>query len=218
MRQITLIIALTTLTACADVGLTNASETPGDSLDTGSFGIPEADADDDGELLQADLMSLDGTVQIVDGELDIAASELDLTLFDGSQILCTGAITLSTASSAPPADTTVEASSFWTVEADASDLDTSLCPLPDPFVFGLGAVPYDASLTPAAETSGFQDSFTTAYGAVIELEAGGPAYLFGVMGTDAQFDGDAATDPAAPLQDGSYTLRTLYLLPLPAER
>ena len=52
------------------------------------------------------------------------------------------------------------------------------------------------------------------YGAYLRV-ATDEVWLFGVAGTAEQFAGTGTIADSAPLPDGTYTLRSLYLLPMP---
>jgi len=212
MRLVTLTLLLT-LAACAEeAGLAaNGTDMDADMPE----GDPEPTDDDMGAAIEADLMSLDGTVIVNEGLIDLGLSELEITLFAGSEPLCTGMLVLDESEPVELDSDDVDASSAWELEVSAGAEALDACALPPTLSLTLGAVPYDAALAPAAESAGFEDSAGSVYGAVAQLAPSEPVYLFGLLGTDAQFDGDVAADPAAPLEDGAYSLETLYLLPLP---
>lgn len=79
--------------------------------------------------------------------------------------------------------------------------------VPQRFVVGIG--PYDAQLDPAVAKNELDAA--ALFGLYLQPEDG-PLVVFGVAGTDAQFEGTPAEAP--PLPDGTYTLDGLHLLPL----
>ncbi len=173
---------------------------------------PEADGPNRED---ADLASLQGVLTVVDGNIIAEQSRLEITLFASELELCTADVWVVSVEPSVVDDPNVTASSWWTLSLAQGDTTAALnCDAPVPATLGLGAAPYDAQLASAADSAGFEDDGGALYSALAQFGAGEPVYLFGVLGTDAQFDGMPAGDPSAQIEDGTYTLSTLYLLPL----
>ncbi|MFT6142319.1 MAG: hypothetical protein ACJAZO_001834 [Myxococcota bacterium] len=220
MTRILLLTALSgSLFACSkEMGLASANPADTDAdFDMEASDDTAAPDGDASENVNADLASLEGMLTISDGNIVAEQSSLQITLFAGDVELCTADIVVQASELSVVDDPSVTTSSWWTLALAQSDTAAALdCDAPVPTTLGLGAAPYDAQLAPAADDAGFEDDGSALYSALAQFGAGEAVYLFGVLGTDAQFDGTAAGDPATQAEDGMYTLSTLYLLPLSA--
>lgn len=230
------IAALVFASGCADYSLDNTNESDG-SFD--SAGVDTSrDSDDEAPPEPAQYWSLDGTLVVADGALDVDASAFYVDLWlDGSSVCGatppadTGLDTDTAVDSgdgdviptepdvdfagtqAPPSDLALLAWWDLTLSEGASPCDQ---PLPASAV-GLGLGPMDARLYPALENAGYQDpaaAGASLYSAYLRVGAG-DVWVFGVAGTAEQYAGTAPVVDAGPLPDGVYTLRSLYLLPMP---
>jgi hypothetical protein len=215
-RTLLLTTLLVALSGCKEDSALNAMPDNGsedfDMEAVDDTAPPEADGPDSEE---ADLASLQGVLTVLDGNIIAEQSSLEITLFNGDFELCTADVFIQAAELSVVDDPSVVASSWWTLSLAPGDTDAALnCDAPVPSTLGLGAAPYDPQLASAADSAGFEDDGSTLYSALAQLGTGEAVYLYGVLGTDAQFDGMSADDPAAQVEDGTYTLSTLYLLPL----
>ncbi len=218
-RTLLLTTLFVALSGChAEDALNSALPDADDDFDMEAIGdTASPDEDDDGSpgVEQADLASLQGVLTVADGNIITEQSSLEITLFTGSRELCTADVSIQASEQSVVDDPEVTASSWWTLTLAQGDTPEALsCNAPVPSTLGLGAAPYDAQLASAADGAGFEDDGSALYSALAQFGAGEPVYLFGVLGTDAQFDGTFGGDPSAQVEDGMYTLNTLYLLPL----
>lgn len=126
-----------------------------------------------------------------------------------------GTVPLITAAVAADAPADVPAYGWWelTLAEGAAPCST---PLPtNDLRLGIGAM--DTRLYPGLDAQGATDPAAyaaTLYGAYVEASADAPVWVFGVAGTDDQFAGVASDVTVAPLPDGSYAIRSLFLLPI----
>ena len=214
MRTLLPLLTILTLGACSsqETAILDA----GDSSDFDDTGLTDFDTDIDAVATgDADLFSFEGELAVTDGLIDPTNSTLSMTFYAQSTALCQAEVTLDTATIAAVDDAEVSASSWWTLGLSPTDPATE-CALLIPATLGLGAAAYDAQLQPAADAFGLEaDDATALFTALAQVSPGGPVYIFGVLGTTAQFDGDDTLDTSAAVESGVYTLSTLYLLPLP---
>lgn len=215
-RTLLLTTVLAVLSACSvEDALTNVPVDGSDDFDMEAVddtAPPEADGPNRED---ANLASLEGVLTVLNGNIVPAQSSLEITLFADDLELCTAGIVIEASLPSTVDDPDVTASSWWELElAPSTTADALSCGAPVPATLGLGAAPYDPQLASAADSAGFEDDGSALYSALAQFPAGDAVYLFGVMGTDAQFDGMSSDDPSAQVEDGTYTLSTLYLLPL----
>lgn len=229
------VAALVLVAGCADYNLANDLDTAG-SADSPGFDS-NRDSDDEAPAEPAQYWSLDGTLVVAGGALDVDASALYVDLWLDGHSVCgalppsdTGSADTDTATDADVAVPTEPDVAFASVQEAPSDVallawwDLALTegavpceqPLPASAV-GLGLGPMDPRLYPALENAGFGDpaaAGATLYSAYLRVGSG-DVWVFGVAGTTEQFAGTGAVVDTAPLPDGTYELRSLYLLPTP---
>lgn len=154
---------------------------------------------------QAAYYALLGSIALVGEQVDLAMStvEVDYRNVDGEPI-CSGIRPLVDATSEVNPDMSVPLFGLWSLSLDVSPCGDFG---PDTLEIGIGA--WDAELTPAAESENLVGE--QLYGLYLGTA---PTVVFGATGTSEQFAGVTPPVDAAPLPDGVYQLRTLYLLPL----
>lgn len=228
------VAALVLVAGCADYSLEGPQDSGGFA---DSSGIDtNRDSGDSAPPEPAQYWSLDGSLVVSGGVLDVAASTLYVDLWLDGTSVCGATPASDTGVLDTAADTDVvlvptePEVAFAGEQAPPSDLallawwDLTLSegsapcgqPLPASAV-GLGLGPMDARLYPALENGGFSDPATAGaslYSAYLRVGAG-DVWVFGVAGTAEQFAGTGAVADSAPLPDGTYELRSLYLLPMP---
>ena len=210
-----LLPTLLLLAACkADFDLATDADTDREVGAPSDTGTDDLDVDPDTEGLLADGMALDGTLVVVDGGIDSSQTDLELSMYAGSNLVCTASTRVATSTPEDDIATEEGAAAWWSLTL-AETPDGSDCAAPLPLAIGLGVLPRDAALEPAADNAGLSDADTNAFSAALQLPEQSDAWLFGLLGTDSQFAGDDDADASEPLADGTYELTTLYLMPAP---
>ena len=195
---------------------------------------PEVDdTDGDREYLGPDYWGIAGDLVVVDGRLDLGASSVTATFYDDrgapwrNDALEGPACSLGIVESVDGPELDNEEASltaWWHLALDVDAEGPCPWPIPTPeaagdseapqVILGLGELdPRLATSMAAAEL----DPGLPLYGlyALHPAADGDRVLVFGVAGTQAQFDGTETTVDEPPPADGSYALRTLLLLPVP---
>src|SRR5690606_13267448 len=114
---------------------------------------------------------------------------------------------------APPTDDVSMA--WWSVTLD--EFGEASCMWAPPQGLHLGVGVLDASLAPALDLAGLGGPDEPLYGLYAQFGTTSPVWVFGVIGTSAQYAGTAVPPDSPPLPDGDYALTTLHLLPYSAQ-
>ena len=200
-----ILAALALLLGCsADYAVKASTATPTPS-GTASGTAAGTDTGTTQSTNQPAYFALLGSIAVVGEQVDplMSTLEVDYRNEDGDPI-CSGIRPVLEASATVNPDPAVPLFGLWSLT-----LDVSPCGVfgPDAIAVGIGA--WDGELTPAAEAENLEGA--ELYGLYLGTE---PTVVFGATGTSEQFAGSVPPVPAAPLPDGVYQLRTLYLLPL----
>lgn len=214
MRPFAVAAAIALLTACA----ADSALDPEADFDTAAPPSETAAPDDDvdgGNSAPPAWLGLSGELEITSGLPTAAGSVLDLSWHaaDGTPLCERAVAVLAVELAAPPEELALTA--WWDLTLDPTpDRD---CPHALPSALDLGFAAYDDELAPAADAAGWASVESSLY-AVFARVNGGAAFVFGVAGTEAQFEGelDAVLDGGVP--DGLYAVDGLYLLPLTSAR
>ncbi|MFT7518472.1 MAG: hypothetical protein ACI9MC_000603 [Kiritimatiellia bacterium] len=197
---------------------------------------PSADTDSDSDSEQAPagphLWRLSAELSIVDGVPIIQDSAVHIEFFDsdgnewtvdeGQSSDCDLILTDVSTVDKPPVDPAVK--QWWTLALLQND--EAPCPwtLPVPeassqtelpqIYLGLGDL--DPQLLPAMSAADLNVD-ADLYGLYMLHPAtnGDTVFIFGVAGTQGQYDGSEVTVDAPPIPNGDYALRPLFLLPVP---
>ena len=158
--------------------------------------------------------AIDGTVQTLTNEVDLVGSTLSLAFSNADgppeieNPLCVAEHAVTDALSVPM-DPEIDLYGWWQITMDES-ADCTEFGGPSSFALGIGA--YDPLLDPAAASAGIVGN--SVYGMYVQVHPDSPILVLGVAGTADNLAGQVAPITAGPLPDGSYTLQSLYLLPL----
>ncbi len=151
--------------------------------------------------------SFEGSLEVVNGDIDLALSALEVGYRnEAGEPLCSGIREVLTAVQAVPSDPDLPLYAWWDLELGVSPCGDHG---QDSFSIGIGA--WDPQLDAAASAQYLVGA--DLYSLYIQPNAV-DTFVFGVSGTSEQFLGTTPPATAAPLPDGTYQLRTLYLLPV----
>ena len=186
------------------------------AYDTGSA---DTGTDMDNSAIDSQYWGLQASLSVQNGALAPQRSTFQIDYWGDSQRLCTTTLFLDAntdgaVDTEPLEPTESEALtdtlfSQWTVQL--SEDSTCNERLPEGFSIGIGKL--DAQLIPSVIASDLKPE--TLNGIYVQgVDASNTLYVFGVIGTQSQYDGQAGplTDP--PIPDGVYFSEALYLLPL----
>lgn len=151
--------------------------------------------------------AVDGILTVTNDDVDLGQStvSMDYRNAAGDSIDCTEVRTLSTATLLVNDDPDLPLFGWWDVTFEAS-VD---CPYgPDALTLGIGA--WDNELDAAAAAKNLIGS--ELYTLYARQSPTSPVFSFGAAGTSEQFNGTTPPATEAPLPDGVYQLRTLFLL------
>lgn len=214
-RFATALLPLLTLVACASQEAMLGDET-GEGVDTGGDDTALEDPDGDGdETPEPEWFAVGGTLVLTGDAADAEASELDVQLHltpgdaeqgEAQEPICASP-TVEAIEAAEPPEAAVLA--WWTV---ALAPDSACAWSVGTLELGIGRL--DPQLHPAMAAAGLETEGSTLYGLYARHGETSPVWVFGVAGTEANLDGSSAPVSEPPLPDGTYTLRTLHLLPL----
>jgi len=177
---------------------TDESTTPTDSTDTGTA-----------PTVPPRWFAVEATLSIAGGVPVASPASVTLTVVgeDATTPICELELPTDAGVAGTPPDPSLWA--WWSFTVDDSDTCAVL-----PGSIGLGVGPMVADLRAVLGASGLDVAADSLYGAYASADGEGP-WAFGVAGTSADYAGDDVA--AAPLPDGAYQLRPLYLLPLPEQ-
>lgn len=221
-------LALALLVGCGADSLssTDTGITGGEATDTDTAS-PQVPGDEDGAP-GAPWFALSGTLLLTGGQPNAAASTFDFEFRDDPALAAatpdsddtdtTGApstlpciahprVLSLNATPVPEGEALL---GWWAVTLQDRPDEPCDVPVPSPMRIGIAAL--DPALYPAMDAQGFDTVDSTLYGLVIQYQ-NHPIWSFGIAGTSANINGDAAPVTEAPLPDGEYLLRTLHLLP-----
>ncbi len=224
MRWLPLLISLT---ACSDFALDGGGLPPGpeddETTDPDNSG---PDAEDPSVEVEPAWVALGGTMRVTSGIPVVETSELWIEYRDTTNspydaealsdetsppLPCVARLpVLSFVELAPPSAAVSLA--WWALTLDEPDANS--CPWAPPGDLHLGVGVLDPALAPALALAELGDAASPLYGLYVRVDGdANPVWVFGVVGTSAQYDGTATPAEAPPLPDGLYTLTTLHLLP-----
>lgn len=204
-----------------------------DTWDTGWWnGAPQtedmsgADSATDNFQVEPSWWSLSGSLTVNNGV--VGKSDAALTLVfsgesDGATVpVCEATPTLLGVTPAAPFDPDVVFAQWWTIEMSVPNPlgcvpSTFATESSGPLSFGLGIGPVDPLLGPALDAAGYPwDPWSTALrGLYFQTTPDDPLYVFGITGTATQLSSSTPTPvEQGALPDGTYHLRSLYLIPL----
>ena len=145
---------------------------------------------------------------LADGEVEPDLSTVDLSFVSETQTtLCSETLQVVTGTAEVLNDATVPVYGWWSIITDPSTCGTDL---PLGLKIGIGA--WDPQLEPAAIAANLYGG--SLYGLYTQADPTDPVFVYGAAGTSAQFSGNEPPVSYGPLPDGTYQLRSLYLLPL----
>lgn len=204
-----------------------------EAWDTGWWnGAPQAEdsglGDTAGDSLQVEprWWAMSGSLTLNDGVVGKSDASLTLTFSGDDQgvvtPVCDAPATLLAVTPTSPTDPDVAFDQWWTIELTVPN--TPGC-VPASFAedtagtvsLGLGIGPVDPLLGPAMDAAGYPwDPWADAlHGLYLQSSSSDPLYVFGVTGTTEQFASTTPTDSGSgTLEDGTYELQSLYLIPL----
>jgi len=191
------------------VGMSAAEEgSAGDDLDEGGFDVEDPVA---WELAGQVVLDTDVIVE------DESVLRIRL-LTDEREVLCESTAVIETATamdaSQYPEDTLV---GWWRFFVEGPKPDGCFAeeydfPVPVPMLLGIGPMhPEIIAAVGADPDLGSVDSLNGVYAS---MDGGETIWVFGVIGTDAAYDGTAGPEDSAPLSDGVWSIEPVYSFPL----
>lgn len=151
---------------------------------------------------------LSGDVEVQNELIDPAASVIDIDYrnADGDSVCTDIARPITAATPVVNNDADLPLYGWWSIDLEPS----ASCPYgPDNLLLGIGA--WDPQLDAAAAAQNLVG--TDLYALYARLNISDPVWVFGASGTSEQFNGTTPPVTSAPLPDGTYQLRSLFLLP-----
>jgi hypothetical protein len=171
------------------------------------------------EFSEANFWSLEATLHIENEAVVPSATTINVSYWAQDQLLCTDSIVIDNdndgladvynVSPSEPTDTTLDLFASWSLNfGPATNCSSELT---SPLLLGIGSL--DSQIIPSVISAGLTPD--TLNGLYVQQDPTDPVlYVFGAIGTQAQFNGEANPLTNAPIPDGDYLIRTLYLLPL----
>lgn len=209
-----LLLLLSVASGCAAYDAAKAEDGSFDSAsgattDADSSGSPTDTTTSDTALpLSPAWYAVDATLTVLGGFPVGSPGAVSLTVVDAdlARVACTVPLDTSALGAGPPGTSTVWL--WWTLPV--TPVEESCASLPETISLGLGELVPDVRAELGAV--GLDQASDALYGAYL-LADGASNVTFGVGATEAGFDGEGAA--GQPVPDGTYTLQTLFLVPLP---
>ena len=201
----------------ADLALMDAFDE--NAEDTGS-GVDVTDTDDDAAVDVPEYWSIEGTLAITDGGIATESTSLMLSFWFADQTFCADPAKVLSTEEQLTARPDESLDGWWALTLSHEELDDegafkipSIETAGDDFpVLELGFGPFDDRLTSASISNGIDPDNTSIYGLYTnDTQAPERLLVFGVAGTDEQYEQPDAMTPGAPIADGLYRLTALYL-------
>ena len=222
-RSILTLLSTLALTACGG----GSYQGDWDSGDGNPWDSADTDTSDDsggGPTLVPSWWTVGGQLALVDGDVDTDTTpSLKLTYWAeeeeglGDPIACPTDLEIQqVATLTETPDESIPLQGWWQIELVPPEAPPCNWSLGDgaPMSFHLGIGTLDPQLHPAMQANDLDPSELSLHAAYIQLEDGDTVYVYGVAGTDEQFEGTADASSESPLPDGTYRVEALHLLPL----
>lgn len=158
----------------------------------------------------AQYWSLDGNIEIVGGTIVPGESTVTVGSWSSTGALCSVNRPIESVEPTELRDDEIALAGWWII--DLGEPDSDECTVDVPRQLGIGIGGLDSQLFPAMAAAGL-DPELDLNGLYVRRGLDESVYIFGVAGTEDQFDGEVQDD-ILTLTDGTYRLQTLYLLPL----
>lgn len=209
-------------TGCADISLNS-------ELDDSSIGPNDTDFNNDtgdGEPYGSTVplhWSISGNLTLFEGEIAPESSPLSVHFWGESELICSRPLTITEVHSSDTALPDPELYSWWNIHVEHGEsssekacewlIPASSVDVGEARTLQLGTGPFDSRLEGAMAYNGIASENSSLHSLYISDRSDAERLLlFGIIGTDQQYNEPDQYNEENPLVDGQYSLMSLYLL------